>query len=229
MTEPTVIIEFFAAARDLAGTPQSPLTLPPGSPQTAGSALDAACSRWPRLRPYRDRLRVAVDGEIVALDAAVRDGSVIALLPPVAGGAPHGLVELREAAIDPVEAIEAVRHAGAGGVDVFLGYVRDHADGKAVARLEYEAHPALALAEMRRIAAAVEAEIPGVRIACLHRTGTLAVGDLAVVVAASAAHRAEAFTACRAVIERVKERVPIWKKEWAPDGSAIWVNLDPKP
>lgn len=226
MTEPTVIIEFFAAARDLAGVSESPLPMPPGCALTAGSALAAACVRWPRLEPYRDRLRVAVDGELVGLDAPVRDGSVIALLPPVAGGAHVPVVDLRTAAIDPREAIDAVRHPGAGGVDVFLGYVRDHADGAAVARLDYEAHPALAIAEMRAIAVAVEAEMSGVRVCCLHRTGTLAVGDLAVVVAASAAHRAEAFAACRAVIERVKERVPIWKKEWYDDGQQ-WISDRP--
>jgi molybdopterin synthase catalytic subunit len=65
-----------------------------------------------------------------------------------------------------------------------------------------------------------------VRLAALHRTGELAVGDVAVIVAASAPHRAEAFAACRDAIERIKERVPIWKKEWAPDGSAHWVNLE---
>ncbi len=70
------------------------------------------------------------------------------------------------------------------------------------------------------------AERPGVRLAAVHRVGRLSIGDAAVVVAASAPHRAEAFDACRAAIDRIKETVPIWKKEWAPDGSAIWVNLE---
>jgi molybdopterin synthase catalytic subunit len=81
------------------------------------------------------------------------------------------------------------------------------------------------LRELENVANEVLNEQPEVRVCAVHRVGNLAIGDLAVVVAASAPHRAEAFTACRALIERIKERVPIWKKEWAADGSASWVNL----
>ncbi len=109
---------------------------------------------------------------------------------------------------------------------MFVGVVRDHADGKPVARLDYEAHPTLALVEMRRVLETVVAEFEGARVACIHRVGELTIGDLAVVVAASAPHRAEAFAACRAAIDRVKETVPIWKHEWEPSGAASWVNLD---
>jgi molybdopterin synthase catalytic subunit len=104
--------------------------------------------------------------------------------------------------------------------------VRDHASGRSVARLDYEAHPQLAVQEMARILAALRAEHPGVRLAAVHRVGELAIGELAVIVGASAPHRAEAFAACRAAIERIKEAVPIWKKEWGSDGSGNWVNLD---
>jgi molybdopterin synthase catalytic subunit len=108
---------------------------------------------------------------------------------------------------------------------VFLGVVRDHAEQGAVSRLDYEAHNSLAHKEMLRILLAISGEYPGTRLSVQHRVGSLQIGDLAVVVAASAAHRAEAFAACRAAIDRIKESVPIWKKEWAPDGSALWVNL----
>ena len=96
---------------------------------------------------------------------------------------------------------------------------------RSVSRLDYEAHPRLAEAELRRVLEQVAGEHPGARLSALHRVGSLAVGDLAVVVAASAAHRAEAFAACRAAIDRIKQTVPIWKQEWAADGSALWVNL----
>jgi molybdopterin synthase catalytic subunit len=133
------------------------------------------------------------------------------------------LVALRDVPLSIDEATASVRHAGAGALCVFLGMVRDHNDGRAVVKLEYEAYPAMALAEMRRIVDELAGEIPGVRLAVLHRTGPLNVGEVAVVCAASAPHRGEAYHACRALIDRVKARVPIWKREHGPDG-AYWVG-----
>ncbi len=135
------------------------------------------------------------------------------------------LVALRSEALSLDEAVAHVKHAGAGAVCVFLGMVRDHADGRSVSKLEYEAYPAMALAEMNRIAEELTAETPGVRLAVLHRTGSLGVGDTAVVCAASAPHRGEAYAACRGLIDRVKARVPIWKREHGPDG-AWWVGWE---
>ncbi len=133
------------------------------------------------------------------------------------------LIDLREGPLDVAGATAAVARPEAGGVDVFLGVVRDHNDGRPVARLEYQAYGSMALAEMRRVAEEIEAAMPGVRVAALHRVGSLAVGDVAVVCAASAPHRAEAFAACRALIDGIKHRVPIWKREHGPDG-AYWVG-----
>lgn len=133
------------------------------------------------------------------------------------------LVALREQPLSIDEAVAHVKHGGAGAVCVFLGTVRDHNDGLPVVRLEYEAYGAMALAEMKRIADEIAAETPGLRLAVLHRTGSLGVGDVAVVCAASAPHRGEAYAACRALIDRVKARVPIWKREHGPDG-AYWVG-----
>ncbi len=92
-------------------------------------------------------------------------------------------------------------------------------------RLEYSAYASMARREMERIAAELESEIPGVRVAVMHRIGSLEVGDAAVVCAASAPHRGEAFEACRALIDRIKARVPIWKREIGPDGAA-WVGWE---
>jgi molybdopterin synthase catalytic subunit len=133
------------------------------------------------------------------------------------------LVALREQALSLDEAVAHVKHGGAGAVCVFMGTVRDHNDGLPVVRLEYEAYASMALAEMNRIASELAAEIPGLRLAVLHRTGSLVVGDVAIVCAASAPHRGEAYTACRALIDRVKARVPIWKREHGPEG-AYWVG-----
>jgi len=135
------------------------------------------------------------------------------------------VVALRTEPLSLDEAVRCVKHAGAGAVCVFVGDVRDHSDGRAVVKLEYEAYPSMAVAEMKRIAAELEAESPGVRLAVLHRVGTLRVGDAAVVCAASAPHRGEAFAACRALIDRVKARVPIWKREHGPEG-AYWVGWE---
>ena len=121
--------------------------------------------------------------------------------------------------------IAVVSHAGAGAVATFIGTVRNSNAGHAVTLLEYEAYGSLACAEMRRILAELAAELPGVRVAVHHRVGALNVGDAAVVCAASAPHREEAFLACRLVIDRVKGRVPIWKREHGPDGP-YWVGWE---
>ena len=135
------------------------------------------------------------------------------------------LVALRATPPSIDEAVAHVQHAGAGAVCVFLGTVRDHNEGRPVVKLEYEAYEGMAVAEMTRIAEELATEVAGVRLAVLHRTGTLSVGDVAVVCAASAPHRAEAYRACRALIDRVKSRVPIWKREYGPEG-AYWVGWE---
>ncbi len=132
-------------------------------------------------------------------------------------------VTIGEAPLSVDQVMAAVCRPGAGGVALFVGAVRDENDGRAVTRLEYEAYETMALAEMRRIADEITARDPAVRLAVAHRVGTLFVGDLAVVCAASAPHRGEAFAACRRLIDEVKARVPIWKREWGPDGP-YWVG-----
>ncbi|HVU05146.1 MAG TPA: molybdenum cofactor biosynthesis protein MoaE [Polyangiaceae bacterium] len=123
------------------------------------------------------------------------------------------------------ECVAAVARPEAGGIDVFIGAVRNASGGKVVTVLEYEAYASMAEKEMGRIGAEIEAEIPGARVAAVHRVGRLVVGDLAIVCAASAPHRAEAFAACRLLIDRIKERVPVWKREHGPDGP-YWVGWE---
>ncbi|MBX3261255.1 MAG: molybdenum cofactor biosynthesis protein MoaE [Labilithrix sp.] len=133
--------------------------------------------------------------------------------------------DVREAPLSVDEALARVRRPGAGGLAVFVGVVRDESAGRAVTRLEYSAYASMARREMERVAVEIEAELPGVRVAAMHRTGSLEVGEAAVVCAASAPHRGEAFEACRALIDRIKSRVPIWKREIGPDGAA-WVGWE---
>ncbi|HEY3595797.1 MAG TPA: molybdenum cofactor biosynthesis protein MoaE [Polyangiaceae bacterium] len=132
-------------------------------------------------------------------------------------------VDIRQERLSIDEAIALVSHPGAGGIAIFLGTVRDANEGHRIEKLEYEAYPAMARAEMNRIRSEIEAEIPGVRVAALHRIGDLGIGDVAVVCAASSPHRGESFRACRMMIDRIKERVPIWKREHGPDGP-YWIG-----
>jgi len=125
--------------------------------------------------------------------------------------------------LDPSALLAEARRDGDGGLTLFVGVVRNSADGRAVTEMEYEAYEPMAEKEMERIEADLSARFPGVRLVLRHRIGRLLVGEVAVVVAASAPHREEAFAACRAGIEEIKVRVPVWKREWGPDGS-VWVD-----
>ncbi len=128
--------------------------------------------------------------------------------------------------LDIMACVGQVTRPNAGGIDVFIGTVRDATQGKAVLRLEFEAYQSMAIREMRRIAEQAFAKWPVHAIAIHHRTGVLQIGEVAVVIAVSAAHRAAAFEACRFAIDTLKQMVPIWKKEVFEDGE-VWVAAHP--
>jgi molybdopterin synthase catalytic subunit len=129
-------------------------------------------------------------------------------------------------AIDTAGARHELRDTGAGGFVSFEGWVRDHNEGKEVTRLEYEAFEALALKEGDRIVAEARLRFPIKHALCIHRVGALALADMAVWVGVSAVHRGEAFDACRFIIDEVKHRLPIWKKEHYLSGDSGWVNCE---
>lgn len=131
---------------------------------------------------------------------------------------------LSETPIDPVALQRALCGDASGGYVSFEGWVRNHNDGRDVLRLEYEAYPALALAEGERIVAEAREKFPIDAAACVHRVGPLGIGDIAVWVGVASGHRAEAFAACRYIIDEIKARVPIWKHEHYVSGEAIWVD-----
>ena len=135
------------------------------------------------------------------------------------------LCAVRDEALDVSEAMAAVSHPEAGGIAVFVGVVRNHNDGRPVTLLEYEAYGSMAEKQMLAIVKEIEAEIPGARLSALHRIGKLSVGDTAVVCVAATPHRGDAFRACQALIDRIKERVPVWKREHGPDGP-YWVGWE---
>ena len=133
------------------------------------------------------------------------------------------LVALRDTPLDVAEVLAAVEDPGAGGVVSFTGLVRDHDGGRGVSELEYVAHPD-ALQALQAVAEAVAADLPVHALAAVHRTGLLGIGDVAVVVAASAAHRGQAFEAARRLIDDLKEQVPVWKRQVFVEGDEEWVG-----
>jgi molybdopterin synthase catalytic subunit len=137
------------------------------------------------------------------------------------------LIAVRATPLSIDEVVHAVTDAHAGAIALFLGVVRDHTPdrpGAEVTELEYTAHPT-AHERLVSVAEKIAADYPEANLAAVHRTGELATGETAVVVAAAAAHRAEAFAACRALIDLLKQEVPIWKRELFRDGSHTWVGV----
>ena len=150
----------------------------------------------------------------------------MALIPPVSGGASPRRILIAEQPLSLDEVTRAVTGPEQGAVATFTGLVRRHGTLPDVTRLEYEAYVPMAEAVLAAIAREIELEYPGVRVAIHHRIGTLSIGEPAVVIAASAPHRAESFAACRVAIERLKQRAPIWKKEIGAGGE-VWVGTGP--
>jgi molybdopterin synthase catalytic subunit len=133
------------------------------------------------------------------------------------------LAEVRETPLSVDEVLTAVADPSAGGVVLFVGAVRDADGGRGVSGLGYSGHPSAA-AELRRVAEKIAAAFSVTAVAAVHRTGDLAVGDLAVVVAVACPHRGPAFEACRALIDELKQVVPIWKHQEFVGGESEWVN-----
>ena len=208
-----VTVRCFAQLRELA-TDRCQLTLPDEA--TAAAAWDALAERYPaiaRLRPY---VRAARNGVYATWEQTVKEDDVIAFLPPVSGGATSALTD---GPIDVASLEHAVAHDAAGAVVTFVGRARDVADdGRTVVELEYEAYPEMAGSVLAEIAAEAEARW-GVHVGVIHRHGVVPIGEAAVAIVTGAMHRAEAYEANRFVIEAIKERLPIWKRERFADGS----------
>ncbi len=218
-----VQVRLFARYRETAGRDCVELELPEGG--TVEAVWAAVAERYPALRPYRPHTLFAVGQDYVNPEHPLRAGDEVCLFPPVSGGAGPDLYRLTTEPLSEAKLTAAVANPEAGGVAVFSGVVRNETGGRRVKFLEYEVHAAMAEAKMREIGETVHARWPGVKaVAMAHRVGRLEVGEASVVIAVSAAHRAEAFEACRFVIDRLKQTVPIWKKEHFEDGE-VWVGL----
>ncbi len=215
-----ISIRAFASYREAIGAQRLSVDVPEGS--TAAQVWDGLLARYPRLVDLPRPAAFAVNDEYISGEATLRDSDELALIPPVSGGAHVALVH------DPIDVtvlLRTVSHPQAGGIVLFLGTVRDHARGQRVRYLEYEAYQTLATREMQRIADEAEQRWPLLGLGIVHRLGHLEVGEISVAIAASSAHRREAFEAGRFAIDTLKQTVPIWKKEvW--EGGEVWVSSE---
>jgi len=135
------------------------------------------------------------------------------------------LFEIRDTTLDLNQVVTAVSDPAMGAISTFVGVVRDHNQGRPVTLLEYEAYKSMAEKQLRHIARDIQRQHPAAKLAAVHRVGRLEVGEAAVICAASAPHRDEAFSVCRLLIDRIKGEVPIWKREHGPDGP-YWVGWE---
>jgi len=207
-----VTVRTFASLRELS-TVRCELTLAEGS--TLADAWTELLGRFPRIEPHRPYVRAARNGAYAGWEEPLADGDVVAFLPPVSGGSSG----LTDGPID-VAALEAsVARPGHGAVLTFVGRARDASDdGRAVTELEYEVFAEMAVPVLDEIIGEAESRF-GVAVAVVHRFGVVPVGEAAVAIVSAAAHRAEAYESNRFVIEAIKERLPIWKRERFADGS----------
>jgi molybdopterin converting factor subunit 1 len=236
-----VTVRYFAVVRERLGLESELFALHEGA--RVADLRVALLKRRPALADMLPHVRLAVDQDFAADNLPLRDGAEVALIPPVSGGSdapeegragaaarvaprpplPPPLLRLQEAPLEIEPVVGAVAGQDAGAVDVFVGTVRATSRGREVEALEYEAYTPMAEAQLARFAGEVAAQWPGTRVAVVHRTGRLRVGERSVVIAVASPHRADAFAACRHVIERLKQDAPIWKREVYRDG-AIWVG-----
>jgi MoaE-MoaD fusion protein len=221
-----VSLRLFAAARDAVGERNICVEMQDGA--TVSDLKERLAYDYPRLEPMMRTLVFAIDDEYVPFEEKLHDGAEVAVIPPVSGGsegdAGEGLFRLTHDPLPADDLVDLVRRDESGAVSLFYGIVRNHSEGRAVNRLEYEAHESMALSKMREVAQETRQRFPGIsEVGVWHRVGTLEIGETSLLVAVSSPHRKEAFEACHWAVDRVKEVVPVWKKEhWA--GGASWVE-----
>ena len=230
-----VTVKLFASLRELAGSSDLEEEFE-GDTVTVTEFRQRFAERVPALKPQLETVAIAVNEEYTRHgDAPIRDGDVIALIPPIAGGAdtdatPHFLCT--DQVLDRDALRELVRTDASGAVVLFEGIVRNHHEGHEVLRLEYEAYGPMAEKQLAAVAAEVlrdYADREVYDIAAHHRTGPMGIGDVSLLVAVSAAHRKDAFDAALRTVDRIKETVPVWKKEYGPNGATWQEGVTPIP
>ncbi len=207
-----VTVRLFAALRERAGAGERRIELADGT-----RVRDV----WAALGVGDEPAGVlyAVNREYADPDRELAAGDEVALIPPVSGGA----FRLTDAPIDVGAVVREVESTRAGAVATFQGTVRAESRGRRVVRLEYEAYAEMAEAVMAELAAGAKARYDLCEVAITHRTGPVAIGETSVAIAVSAPHRHDALAACRDLIDQLKERVPLWKKE-VYEGGEEWIG-----
>ncbi len=214
-----VRVRLFASAKDSVGQREILLDLPEGT--TARGLLQRLAAEHPGLRGLAPSIRLAVNREYVEGSRLLAEGDEVALIPPVSGGV--DLYEITESRLSLDRLVAVVGQNTSGAVASFLGIVREFARGRQVRHLEYDAYPEMATASLRQIGDEIRARWPVDGVVMVHRIGRLEIGEASIAIAISSPHRREALEACAYAIERVKEIVPIWKKEVWTDG-AEWIG-----
>jgi molybdopterin synthase catalytic subunit len=216
-----VTVLFFGITHDLTGCAQEQVELPAGE-DLAG--LRRRCeARFPRLQPAAGSLLLAVNQEIADGGRLLHDGDEVAFMPPVSGGAGGDFFRITR---EPIAASELARQLCApedGAVVVFEGVVRNHSRGRATLYLEYEAYEPMAVRKMEELGGEVREKFAVDKIGMIHRLGRLEIGETSVAIIVTSEHRRAAFAACQYAIDRLKQIVPIWKKEYFADG-AVWAE-----
>jgi molybdopterin synthase catalytic subunit len=219
----SVIARYFASVREVAGLEEEAVSLASGA--RVADLVAEVLGRRPELESWAGHVRFAVNREFVGIDALLSDGDEISWLPPVSGGSQVGeTFGIQEVPIAPDQAVHRLGDSpeDRGALATFAGIVRRHSRGRRVDHLEYEAHREMALKVFASVSQEAKERWDLLDVAIVHRIGRLEVGEVAISVAVSAAHRAPALEACRHVIDRLKQDAPIWKKEVGEEGDAWW-------
>lgn len=215
-------LRFFAIVRERIGESGRTITLPAGS--RVAAALSYVEHEFSEIAPLFRSSMVMRNQEYVDLEDTLADGDEIAFIPPVSGGVGDH-VRVHDRILDAAAITAQAERPDAGAVVTFLGTVRDNARGRLVLWLDYEAYPAAAEKMLARIGEELRERWPILGYAVEHRTGKLLPGEASVVIAVSSAHRDAAFAATAYTIERIKQIVPIWKKEAYADGE-VWIGSE---
>ncbi|MBI4459322.1 MAG: molybdenum cofactor biosynthesis protein MoaE [Acidobacteria bacterium] len=225
-----VKVLFFGSLKEIVGRPEEVVSLEEGG--NIGRLYDQYALRFPRLAECSSSILFSRNREFAGLAEPLQDGDEVAFLPPVSGGSSGALKDAREElqqgniillTREPISAeavVKKLRQDEDGAIVSFEGVVRNHSGQRATLFLEYEAYGPMALGKMGEIVAEVKRKFEIARVGIVHRLGRLEIGEASVVIVITAAHRALAFDACHYAIDRLKQIVPIWKKEFFAGGAA---------
>jgi len=221
-----VKVLFFGFAHDLTGFGQEQIEVPDG--ESLEALWQRYEQRFPRLKEFSRALLTAVNEEIVERSWHLRDGDEVAFMPPVSGGTNEDLCRITRQTISTAELARELRAPHDGAVVTFEGIVRDHSQGRRTLYLEYEGYEPMAIRKMEEIGEEMRREFAIDHVGMIHRLGRLEIGETSVAIVVTSAHRKAAFEACQYAIGRLKQIVPIWKKEFFEDG-AVWAEGEGRP